>query len=382
MLCSIIIVGAGKGERFGQPKLLVPLAGKTLLQWNLETISELHFDHETIVVVPPQQVENIQSVVPEDVQVVAGGSERLLSVQNGLDHCSGDIVMIHNVANPLASRKDYQSLYQTLVNEDCAAFVGQPVVDTLRRVGEGDSQTLNREHLWRVQTPQAFRKQSLQDQLAVQTETTVTDEVSLMEKAGISVKALNTSSFNQKVTFPEDLEMLEQVLGNEVLIGIGQDSHRFDTNGTMTLGGVKIEGVPKLKGNSDGDVILHALYNAVSSALGGRSIGPLADPMAEEGTIESDKYLHVVLQQAQEQGYGPYNVSISLEGSQPKIEPLVDQLKENLSQLLRIDPSRIGITATTGEDLSSFGRGEGIHCTCVVSLSSSYSHHDRNEHKL
>jgi 2-C-methyl-D-erythritol 2,4-cyclodiphosphate synthase len=90
--------------------------------------------------------------------------------------------------------------------------------------------------------------------------------------------------------------------------------------------------------------------------------------MVEQGIIDSSEYLQVILKDVQTQGYSIKNVSISLECSQPKIEPLSEQLKQSLSQLIGIEPQRIGITATSGEGLTSFGKGEGIRCTCLVSL--------------
>ena len=371
MKTSFLIVAAGEGSRFGGPKWKVTLAGKTLLQWNLERLFDLkHEQDELIVVVPEDDLLRIQEHLPEalsSVNIVVGGKHRIDSVRAGLAAAHGEIVVIHNVANPLAGREDFEQLLQLLRQERCVAAVGQPVVDTLRRVEGSRFQTIDRTHTWRMQTPQAFRADDLRQRLG-ETDQLLSDEIALFEDSELPFHMVSTSPLNVKVTYPEDLEMLEQALASEILVGLGEDSHSFDESGTIVLGGVSVDGVPKLKGNSDGDLILHALFNAISSALGKRSIGPTADPMAEQGIIDSSKYLDVILRDMLSAGYQIRNLSLSIEGSYPRIEPLVEPMKAHLSSLLGIEDQSIGITATTGEKLSSFGRGEGVRCACLVSL--------------
>lgn len=368
MKTSIILVAAGTGSRFGQAKWSVDLLGKSLLQWNLDLFDRLPFDHEVIIVVPEADQESIQALLKDtEHQIIPGGAHRIESAQRGLEIAQGDCVMIHNVANPLADEQDFLQLQQWITKEDGAAFVGQQNVDTLRRIEESSSSTIDRSNIWHVQTPQAFRRKTLL-QLIKESDDLLTDEVQLYESHNLPVKAFESTKLNHKITYAPDLNWAEALLTKETLVGLGEDSHAFDTTGTMMIGGVEVEGIPKLKGNSDGDVILHSLYNAFSSAIGKRSIGPTADPMAEQGILDSSEYLQVILDEAQEEGFQPYQVSISLECSRPKIEPLVDSLKEKLSQLLKIPTKRVGITATSGEDLSSFGKGEGIRCHAVVSL--------------
>jgi len=366
-----MIVAAGEGKRFGIPKWKVQLAGKTLLQRNLELFHELPFsDREIILVTPQSDLEWIRQHLPEafqDLQLVAGGNQRVDSVKAGLEACTGEIIVIHNVANPMATVEDFQRLVAAVEAQRIICCVGQPVVDTLRKVEAYRFMTVPREAMWRIQTPQAFPAEALRKQIAM-AGPHVTDEISLFEQSDHPFKVFPTHPLNTKVTFPEDLDVLEQVLSSEFLVGLGEDSHSFDQTGTIVLGGVKVDGVPKLKGNSDGDLVLHALFNAISSALGKRSIGPTADPMAEQGIIDSSEYLRVLLSDMSSAGFQVRNVSISIEGSYPKIEPIVEPMKQFIAELLGVHPADVGITATTGEKLSSFGRGEGVKCTCLVSL--------------
>lgn len=155
-------------------------------------------------------------------------------------------------------------------------------------------------------------------------------------------------------------------------VGLGQDSHRFVVPGDekpLLLGGVLIEGGQGLTGYSDADVILHALFNALSQAIGGRSIGYYADPMRlDEGITDSREYLKVALQMVQDQDYVIGNVGISIECLRPRIEPWVLLMKDSLADLLDIRPEQIGITATSGEHLTDFGRGDGIQAFINITL--------------
>lgn len=353
MTTSILIVAAGRGERFGKPKHDLPLVGKSLLERCREVIATLPFEHE-LIIVPPEN----------------GGATRFESVKRGLKQCNGEIVLIHNVANPLASADDFVRVRDELLKQDAAIFVGQPVSDTLRRMGSGKIETIDRDQVWRVQTPQGFRRGTLLRLIEQTSRADVSDEVMLYEEAGLPIVSIPTSPMNFKITYPKDLELAEQVLGGEGRVGVGEDSHPFDEVGDLVLGGVRIDGFPKLKGNSDGDLLLHALFNAISSALGKGSLGGTADGMAEQGILNSEEYLNVILKEVRELGWKVSNISVSLECSLPKIDPLVPQLKKSLSALLEIDEGRVGITATSGEALSPFGKSEGIRCTCMVSLRS------------
>ncbi|MDF2378630.1 MAG: 2-C-methyl-D-erythritol 2,4-cyclodiphosphate synthase [Candidatus Gracilibacteria bacterium] len=357
MNVSLIIVGAGKGERFGKPKAEIRLAGKFLIDHILETVKDLEW---------MTQIVFVGSGEHKGVFTVKGGDSRIASVQKGLKACKEELVMIHNLANPLASEEDFQALYEALIEEKCAAFTGQQMTDTVRRMSS-TPETIDRTDLWRVQTPQGFyRKDIVKAHQEMNSDGT--DDIQLVEDMGISIKALPTHPMNVKITYAHDLEMMEKYLGNEVRNGIGEDSHAFDTSGEMRLGGVTVPGFPKLLANSDGDVILHALFNAISSAMGKGSLGPVADPMCAAGVTDSQQYLQVILDEMKQSGYGLQNISVSLECAWPKIDPLVPTLKQSLSQALHICESMIGITAHTGDKLSSFGKGEGIRCISYVSL--------------
>ena len=154
----------------------------------------------------------------------------------------------------------------------------------------------------------------------------------------------------------------------KVKVGHGQDSHRFslDDKKPLFLGGLKIHGTQGLEGNSDADVILHALTDAISSITGVTVIGQIADRMCEEGITDSKIYLAKSLEYLVD--YKITHVSIVIECKTPRIDVLVPKLKESIAYLLSIDEEDVGITATSGEDLSEFGRGEGIYSTAIITV--------------
>lgn len=153
-------------------------------------------------------------------------------------------------------------------------------------------------------------------------------------------------------------------------VGIGQDSHRFskDKNKPLILGGIEFANEAGFEGNSDGDVVLHALCNALGSAIGEGSLSTYSDKMCENGIADSTEYLKIPLSHINQKGYTINNVSISIEAQKPKIEPNSRKIKEKLAELLGISLGSVGITATTGEGLTAFGQGEGIQAIVIVSL--------------
>ncbi len=150
-----------------------------------------------------------------------------------------------------------------------------------------------------------------------------------------------------------------------MLIGLGVDSHRFEEQKTkpFVLGGVEFDEPLSMKANSDGDLILHALCNAIGSAIGEGSLSNYADKMClEQGIKDSKEYLKFILKEAEKKGWKVKQVVVSLECKKPKIEVKREKIQESLAKLLNVKKEKIGITATSGEGLTDVGRGDGIYC--------------------
>jgi 2-C-methyl-D-erythritol 2,4-cyclodiphosphate synthase len=159
------------------------------------------------------------------------------------------------------------------------------------------------------------------------------------------------------------------------LVGIGQDSHKFLKEKNvkdLILGGIKIDFEYGLEGNSDADVIVHSLCNAISSAIGGDSLGTWSDEMClKKGIKDSGEYLKVVMKKMKQFNSRITNVSIAVEAKKPfiKMED-INKMKDVLAKALEIEIIRLGITFTSGEGLTTFGRGEGIQVFSIVNLMS------------
>ncbi|MDR0306302.1 MAG: 2-C-methyl-D-erythritol 2,4-cyclodiphosphate synthase [Chitinispirillales bacterium] len=152
---------------------------------------------------------------------------------------------------------------------------------------------------------------------------------------------------------------------------IGQDSHRFEPENShkpLILGGVVVPQARGLCGNSDADVILHALTNAVSGISGVNILGKISDELClEHGVTDSRVYLKKALETLSPVKCQLTHVSISVEAQKPHLARFIPKIKQSIASLLQLPETCIGLTATTGEGLTGFGRGEGIQVFVIVS---------------
>lgn len=151
-------------------------------------------------------------------------------------------------------------------------------------------------------------------------------------------------------------------------VAIGQDSHKIDyenKNKKLILGGIIFEEDFSLLANSDGDVVLHAITNAVSGITCQNIIGKISDDMCQSGITNSEAYLKEALKYLQEK---ILHLSISIECKTPKITPKIPEMRKNIARILAVKETCIGITATTGEGLTEFGKGNGISVFACITV--------------
>ena len=150
-------------------------------------------------------------------------------------------------------------------------------------------------------------------------------------------------------------------------VAIGQDSHRIDyKNKTkkLVIGGIEFDEEYSLSGNSDADVVLHSITNAISGITCKNIIGKVSDDMCKTGITDSEEYLKEALKYLDKK---IIHLSISIECLVPKISPKIDEMRKNIARILNISENQIGITATTGEGLTEFGKGNGINVfSCIT----------------
>lgn len=153
-------------------------------------------------------------------------------------------------------------------------------------------------------------------------------------------------------------------------IGMGTDSHAFvpAKGKRLMLGGVHIDHPDALQGDSDGDVLLHAAFNAIMSAIGDRGLGHYFNKNNMDRYGASEAILGLAMEKATEKGYRVNNVSITVEGQQPRLEKHIPAMQKRIGEILNVEPDCVGITVTSGETLSAFGKGEGIYGQAVILL--------------
>jgi len=211
-----LIVAAGSGERLaaGRPKALVELAGRPLLQWSIDALSRVPAVDAIVVALPPE------TSAPPGVIGVSGGRVRSESVRRALAAApQADTVLVHDAARPLLTPELAEDVLAALAGDPqaAAAIAAVPVTDTVKQVEPGSdvvSHTLDRRALWAVQTPQAFRRELLQQALEVEQEVleAATDDAWLIERSGGRVLVVPASEQNIKVTTAQDLELAELLL--------------------------------------------------------------------------------------------------------------------------------------------------------------------------
>jgi 2-C-methyl-D-erythritol 4-phosphate cytidylyltransferase len=214
-----LILAAGSGERFGAgaPKAFVELAGRPLVQWSVDALSQVQEIEQIVVAMPPGLA------APTGVSAVEGGSVRSESVRLALAAAGGgsdqDLVLVHDAARPLLTTELAAATIRALEADESidAAIAAVPMTDTVKRVRDGVvSETLERSELWAVQTPQVFRRAALERALDVPDEVLAqaTDDAWLVERAGGRVGVVKASSENLKITTPLDLALAEMLLAS------------------------------------------------------------------------------------------------------------------------------------------------------------------------
>ena len=153
-----------------------------------------------------------------------------------------------------------------------------------------------------------------------------------------------------------------------VRTGIGQDSHRFlpsDSSKLCIIGGLIFEDAPGFNANSDGDVVLHAICNAISSLTGILILGNIADDLClKDGITDSEIYLVEAMNTLSKQQIT--HVAVTIEGKKPKFKPRIVEMRQNIARIMHLDISQVGVTATSGEGLTDFGCGDGVQVFVIV----------------
>jgi 2-C-methyl-D-erythritol 4-phosphate cytidylyltransferase/2-C-methyl-D-erythritol 2,4-cyclodiphosphate synthase len=366
-----VIVAAGASTRMGgSDKTAATIIGRSMLAWSVAATARATAVDRVVVVTSPDRVAALSAELA-GATVVAGGEQRSDSVRLGLAATSAEVVLVHDAARPLAS-SELADAVAIAARQHGAAIPVIPVSDSLKREGASSLSSVDRTGLFRAQTPQGARRELLIEAFAKSGGQSFTDEAALLESLGVEVAKVPGEAANIKVTEPADLELVRAIAAGrneaQTRIGLGQDSHGFGTEVGLKLGGITVDGAPRLHGHSDGDVVLHALATAVISAAGRGDLGRLFPPSdARTRGIDSAELVAEALRQAMQAGWSVESVQISLTGARPRLGAgRIDAISERVAQLLGVGNEAVSIVASTGNLVGAEGAGRAISATCLV----------------
>jgi 2-C-methyl-D-erythritol 4-phosphate cytidylyltransferase / 2-C-methyl-D-erythritol 2,4-cyclodiphosphate synthase len=312
--------------------------------------------------------------------------------KSGLD----PVILVHDAARPLVS-PDLVRAVAHAAGRYGAAIPVLPVTETLKRLdGELVGATVDRTDVVAAQTPQGVRRSLIErayDRYPPDGPETWTDEASLLEACRIPVHAISGEASNLKVTVPVDLDRAGALLAGGLVpgrsasraavdvasapvaqaargrIGLGTDSHPFGPGEPLALGGLRIEGAPRLAGHSDGDVALHAVADALLGAAALGDLGRLfpADRTTPAG-IDSRILLSTVAEKVLAAGWVAANVDLTIVAARPRLAALLPSMGEAIAAALGIDSTAVNVKASTGNLGGSEGAGRSISATAIVWL--------------
>lgn len=370
---SAVIVAGGSGSRMGRPKQMLPLGAKPVLVRTVEAFLQTPEIKEIVVVTPPENRAELQKRFP-GIVFADPGKTRLLSVKNGFlkTSAASQLVAVHDGARPLVEPAHISACLQA-ARQYGAAVLAVPVKDTVKVCEGGFVQnTLDRAVLWAAQTPQCYRRPVLAEALEeFGQEEGATDESQLVEKLGIKVRVVPSSYKNNKITTPEDLIFAEALLENSVIYrtGFGFDLHRLEPGRKLFIGGAEIPHTKGFLGHSDGDLVLHALCDAVLGALCAGEIGILFPPTDESiKGISSVKIVKKVLEIVRARHAQIEHIDATIITQEPKIKPHYETVRKSLAEVFEMPLENVSFKSKSHEHVGEIGRGEAAMCHAVATL--------------
>lgn len=371
MSVCAIICAAGKGARagFDENKLLIPYGDSTVLETTLTAFDFPQID-EIIVTSSETDFDQITALCAPfaRTRVVLGGKDRSHSVYNALKTATADIVLIHDGARPFITRQAIEGCIES-VKTHGSGICAVECRDTIAVEENGQIVAVpTRANLRQIQTPQGFYREKIllaYEQAFLQNNPNYTDDSSVYAAFCEKPYLCAGDRENVKMTYAEDFVKTARC-------GFGVDTHAFGkAQDFIVLAGVKVPSQSGLIAHSDGDVLVHAVMDAMLSAAGLKDIGHYFPDTDEQWKgASSMKMLEMVTELLAEQGFAVQNLSVAIQAERPRLAKYIDDMKTALSIVLNVDPTRIGISAGTNEGLGYVGEGKGITVNAFVLLTS------------
>lgn len=378
-----LVLAGGRGTRAGggPPKQYRAISGEPIIRRTLLAFVEHPRVDAVRAVIHPDD-EALFRRATEDMDLLPptyGGETRQESGFNGLvsvEALDPDYVLIQDAARPFTDGATIDRVIAALADAP-AALAAMPVSDTLKRADalrrvEG---TVDRERLWRAQTPQGFRYRAILDAHRSMAGRNLTDDAAVAEAAGLPVALVEGGEDNIKITTPEDFRRAERILGGagpnagDLRVGFGYDVHRFEPGDHVLLCGVRIPHSATLRGHSDADVGLHAITDAILGALADGDIGDHFPPSdARWRDADSAVFLRAAAEKVRARGGAIRHIDATLICEKPRIGPHREAMRTRVAEICGVGPERVSVKATTTEGLGFTGREEGIAAQAVATL--------------
>jgi 2-C-methyl-D-erythritol 4-phosphate cytidylyltransferase/2-C-methyl-D-erythritol 2,4-cyclodiphosphate synthase len=372
---TAIILGAGKGRRFGSeiPKQFLRIKGESLFVHAAWHFINSDLVDEVILTVPQGQKSRIDMEISDSfphkknvrIRVTEGGKTRAESVFKAVSLIKNDqgYVIIHDAARPFVPEKLISGVIKQALKYDGAIPV-LPVSETVKLISETKRgrqiSTIDRKNLFLSQTPQAFKTALLKSafsKIKKEDFPSISDDSMLAEMMEADIAVVKGSPANKKITWNEDLEFPSR----ETRTGIGFDVHPFIRGKPLFLGGIKIPFDSGLKGHSDGDCLIHAISDAFLGACGLPDIGTLFPSTDQKlKNIRSTLIIKKVILKIRHTGFFPVQIDSIVICDAPPLSQWTDKMKESLSKISDIPVKNISIKTRHCEGYSIFGKIEGI----------------------
>ena len=361
---TLILLAAGNSSRFGLPvkKQWLRIDHEPLWQFVADQFNSTALFSNIIITSHKEEVPFMEGFC--DYTIVEGGETRQQSLKNAIKNVTTSYVLVSDIARACID----EQLIQTLIDAKELADVVVPTLSVNDTIVY-ENNTIDRDKVKRIQTPQLSKTESLKK--ALQTDEEFTDESSAIVASGGTRHFVDGSEDAHKITYIQDLTKLPCIKApsNATLVGNGFDVHAFEEGREMVLGGVKIDVDYGFKAHSDGDVAIHALIDALLGAAGLGDIGMLfPDNDNSYKNIDSKELLRTTVLRLHQFGLVVLNADITIAAEAPRLSNYKSQMRSTLAQLLHIPASRMNVKATTTEKLGFIGRKEGVGVMASVTL--------------
>ena len=371
-----IIVGAGSGERFGSYKQVETINNKPVYKYSIDAFLDSECFSQIILAVPKKLLSVILNQLNEDrykdIIVCEGGNTRAQSVYNAFSKITENEknkIFIHDAARPLISTQIILNLVHFSKKEG-AVVLAKKINETVKSVKAGQTKfTVDRSTLWTAETPQVFNQEILHDAYDRKLENIdeYSDEASLVEECGYEVKICENRSLNTKITTKEDIDLISKNLIDNVFFGLGLDCHSLEKGTGITIGGYKIKCNLKSVAHSDGDVLTHAIIDALCGALNLGDIGQHFPNTPKNKNISSIKLLEKIMSLIP-QNISIENIDASVVLNSPKISKYKSKIASTIAPILKISESQISIKGITSNGLSFIDMKNGWGAEVIISL--------------